>query len=252
MSRKQLQEESKFEFRLDTRSNPSSGEESKAVEVANEKYLDTMSSASSEMPPLCQRCSSDDATIVCKSCGNIMLCESCEDLIHSIGIYESHNRVSIEEYENPENILHNETVNSEIELNLDAKTQTIKNNKLDGYKPKGLTIKTDDYNDNSDKLREIINNLSGAEVKLSMANSKEFARAIETKAQELCDNMETYRTQKLDEIESEKTKLSQLDDKVGDVCQVLQKCAINPSLLINIVQRLLNQSSEPQNDSTAD
>lgn len=39
---------------------------------------------------VCERCLAEDAILVCKDCNGYKLCESCEDLIHSMGVYEKH------------------------------------------------------------------------------------------------------------------------------------------------------------------
>jgi hypothetical protein len=38
--------------------------------------------------------------LICKDCNGYKLCESCEDLIHSMGIYERHTRMLIKDFEN--------------------------------------------------------------------------------------------------------------------------------------------------------
>lgn len=47
--------------------------------------------------PLCDRCQSDDAEYICIDCGSVKLCDSCGDLIHSLGIYEKHQRKGLDE-----------------------------------------------------------------------------------------------------------------------------------------------------------
>ena len=88
------------------------------------KFNDTISSSSSECAPLCQRCSSEDANLVCINCGNIQLCSSCDDLIHSTGIYESHKRVSVDEFETSDNLVGN-NINAEIEIDVKPKIQNL-------------------------------------------------------------------------------------------------------------------------------
>lgn len=38
--------------------------------------------------------------MICQDCNSYRLCESCEDLIHSMGVYEKHNWMAIKEFEN--------------------------------------------------------------------------------------------------------------------------------------------------------
>ena len=48
---------------------------------------------------ICERCKAEDASVVCLQCGGVKLCESCQDLIHSLGVFESHKRIPVAEYE---------------------------------------------------------------------------------------------------------------------------------------------------------
>lgn len=67
-----------------------------AEEEKKEEVSDTKSEESED--GLCQRCSAEDQFLVCESCGGFALCEVCDDLIHSMGVYEKHVRLSLEEY----------------------------------------------------------------------------------------------------------------------------------------------------------
>lgn len=58
-----------------------------------------MRTQTEEDSPLWERCSSDDAEIFCKSWGKVYLWESCDDLIHSLGAYDTHNRKPVSEIE---------------------------------------------------------------------------------------------------------------------------------------------------------
>ena len=49
---------------------------------------------------VCERCLAEDAILVCKDCNGYKLCESCEDLIHSMGVYEKHKWIPLKDFEN--------------------------------------------------------------------------------------------------------------------------------------------------------
>jgi len=49
---------------------------------------------------ICDRCSSDNSEYFWINCGKVYLCESCDDLIHSLGTYDTHKRILWSEVEN--------------------------------------------------------------------------------------------------------------------------------------------------------
>ena len=49
---------------------------------------------------VCERCQAEEAVLVCEDCNGYRLCDSCEDLIHSMGVYEQHKRMAIKDFEN--------------------------------------------------------------------------------------------------------------------------------------------------------
>ena len=57
--------------------------------MANEAYQDSNELQTS----LCQRWEGEDAKLVCRTWGNVFLCIEWEDIIHSFGAYDSHDRV---------------------------------------------------------------------------------------------------------------------------------------------------------------
>lgn len=59
----------------------------------------TIQSQTDDQIPLWDRCSAEDAFIHCKTWGKVYLWESWDDLIHSLGAYDSHDRKPCSEIE---------------------------------------------------------------------------------------------------------------------------------------------------------
>ena len=120
-----MDEESKAEGgNHNTESHTSSEEETKMVGSGQAKFNETISSSSSEWAPLCQRWSSEDANLVCTNWGNVFLWASWDDLIHSLGVFENHKRVGVEEFE-PQDKEENSNINAEIEITMDTEKPTV-------------------------------------------------------------------------------------------------------------------------------
>ena len=49
---------------------------------------------------VCEWCLAEDAVLVCRDCHGYKLCLSCEDLIHSMGVFEKHWRIPLKDFEN--------------------------------------------------------------------------------------------------------------------------------------------------------
>jgi hypothetical protein len=231
------------------RSNSSSGEETKMVGSGQDKYMDSISSSSSECPPLCQRCSSDDAEVVCLVCGNIQLCSSCDDLIHSIGVYEKHKRVSVEEFGTSHGI-ESEIVHAEIEIspmpqNLSKEAQSVVNKlqqKLD-Y----LTSKTSEcdvvFNSYTAKSKEIEMNFESSE--FSLKKDFEYIKEmVSNKEQELLAELAVIKAQKLQDLNSAKTKINELKDGIGDVCQIIRQGISKPEFVMSTGQKFVDKKVE--------
>lgn len=73
-------------------------DDSKLQLSPNQTMNDLSSDLADKYNKICERCSSEDATVVCIRCENVYLCPSCDDLIHSIGVYKNHDRKDVIEF----------------------------------------------------------------------------------------------------------------------------------------------------------
>ena len=224
-------EDSKMHFSLhQTKHDLSSDEETKVIESGGgcNNNLETISSTSSDNATICERCSSEDASVVWIQWENVYLCLSCDDLIHSIGVYKKHNRVDVLEFakskeKSPINIQgeielfkHNSDLTKE-ERELTYKLQT----KLESLSTKvyewEVAIKS--Y-ETKEKELEINYESSWFNVENNMKYLREL---IQNKERELVSELKAIKEEKANEILTLKQKIKNLKSTIVDVWEILRE-----------------------------
>jgi hypothetical protein len=224
------------------KSTSSSEEETKMVESGQGKfYWD--SSSSSDNAPLWQRWSSEDASLVCLVWGNCQLCSSCDDLIHSIGVFETHKRISIDDFEPDQTLTINQegkNINGEIEIPFSMNSQTLSpeaQDVVDNLKPKhdylksklnecDLILKTLDI-----KHQEVDSNFEISENSLS-ACMNALRLMIDNKENHLKEELGLMKAHKLNFLKTEKAIIECVKRRIEGVNQTIFEGIINPAIII--------------------
>lgn len=247
-------EESKASVIVEPKSNSSSEEETKMVESGQGKFY-WSSSTSSDNAPLCQRCSSEDASLVCIVWGNCQLCPSCDDLIHSIGIFETHKRISIDDFEPDQTLKINQepkNINGEIEIPFNMLSQPLTQEARDivdklKTKQSYLKSKLDEWDlilkSFDTKQAEIDSNFGISEDNLT-AWMNALRVMIDNKENQLKEELELMKRSKLNSLSNEKSKIESIRQRIEDVNQIVSEGINNPTSIIESEQKNIDKRIE--------
>lgn len=171
---------------------------------------------------LCQRCSAEDQFLVCESCGGFALCEVCDDLIHSMGVYEKHVRLTLEESrakaQQVEESMQGETEKPSPETldmihDLEQKDLSLKGklNEIDvvlkEYSEEGESRVTEAYKQAKTDVESKFDTLS---------------QLIATKKEQCLDQLELENKSKTTQLETSRTQIENLKSKISQVQALIQ------------------------------
>ena len=229
-------------------SRSSSEEETKMIESGQWKFNETISSSSSEWAPLCQRCSSEDASLIWVNCGNVYLCVSWDDIIHSLGIFESHKRMGVNEFE-PESWVEPKNINAEIEISLNSQPKRLTpeaKEALDKLKSKlsYFITKNEEW---ESQLKNLMNTSNEIEMNYrvsteSIEKSISFLKSmIDNKEEQLKSEILAAKSEKINILEAQKSKILNIQKKIEGVCQVIQEGILQPMFIIETGQKFIDK-----------
>lgn len=232
-------------------SHSSSEEETKMIGSGDKQFNDTISSTSSEWAALCQRCSSEDACLVCINCGNIYLCTSCDDIIHSLGVFESHKRVNVSEFE-PESTTETDNINAEIKVAMNPHPEWLTQESKEVRER--LQSKLSYFSSKNTEWESSLKHLKSKEIELEMnyevsldniGKSIEYLKWIlNNKETQLKSEISVIKSNNINDLEAQKLNIQNLKKKIEGICQVLKEGISQPVFVCESGHKFIDKRIE--------